>query len=147
MATIRGINAQGRLVEHTVDDAAAATARARSTNRALVGYVSDQANRQRCSGITVSGIPVGTDALSLAYILGAADKAGNDPAFTSPFVVSPALTVTLNSMQIISIKDAVQAFINGMFVAEAGANAELQAGSLTSRDQVDAIFAAVPKEF
>jgi hypothetical protein len=147
MVTVTGLNAQGQRFTQTIDDALAATRASAATKRRLTAYISTQANALRKGGITVSGVPVGTDALGIAYILGASDKAASDPTFTTPFVVSPTLTVTLNSAQIVAIKDAVQNFINAMFAAEAEANAGLQAGTVATQAEVDAIFAAVSRSF
>jgi len=112
-------------------------------------YISYKANAVRTAGITVSGVPVGTDALGLAYILGSADKAAGDPTFTTQFVASPTVTVTLDAMQIVGLKVAAQTFVNAMFAAEASANAALTATppTITAFADVDAIFAAVPKVY
>ena len=113
----------------------------------LPKYISYKANSVRTGGITVSGVPVGTDALGLAYILGSADKATADPSFTTQFVVSPTVTATLNATQIIGIKTAVVGFIDAMFTAEAAANVALAAQTLKQFSDVDALFAAVPKAY
>ena len=115
----------------------------------LPKYISYKANSVRTGGITVDGITVGTDALGLAYILGSADKAASDPTFTTQFVTSPTVTVTLDAMQIVGLKVAAQTFVNAMFAAEASANAALTATppTITAFADVDAIFAAVPKVY
>ena len=115
----------------------------------LPKYIGYTANKTRTAGITVSGVPVGTDALGLAYILGAADRAASDPTFTTQFVVSPTSTVTLNAAEIVGMKNAAQTFVNAMFAAEASANAALTATppTIATFAEVDALFAAVPKAY
>jgi len=146
----QGINAQGQVVtfpDPTPDRRTAAAAR--SAARRLVVYVSQKANALRDSGITVSGIPVSTDAKAIAYALGAKADAEANPSETVPFVVSPTQTVSLTSGQIIAIAAAVTAFIKACFAAEAQANAGLNASppTITTTAQVDVIFAGVKRAY
>ncbi len=146
----QSINAHGQIVtfpDPTTEQRAANAARA--TARKLPGYVSQQANALRNGGITVTGIPVGTDTASIPLLTGAHDYLQANPSATVQFVISPAQAVTLTAVQVGAMWAAVVAFVQACFAAEASANAQVMASppTITDTAQVDALFAAVNRVF
>jgi hypothetical protein len=142
------INSLGQLVTSPeIDPVLAATASSRANARRLPIYAAQSANAKRYGGITVSGIPVGTDVVGIALLTGAHDYMAANPTATAQFVISPTQSVTLDKAQIDGMWAAVTSFIQACFAAEASVNAGIAAGTITDRAAVDAAFAAVTATF
>ena len=139
----KAINATGQIIDlPNVSDADRSAAASRMCARRLPGYISDAADRLRDGGITVSGIPVGTDTRAIALLTGAHDYMAANPAASVQWVMSSTQAVTLNKAQVDAMWAAVTGFIQATYAAEANANA-----SAKSFAEADAIFAAVQRVF
>jgi hypothetical protein len=105
----------------------------------LIAYTKFLRYRRELSSITVGGVEVDTDDRSKLMIAGARIKADADPAFTTMWQGVTPLTAT----QIIAISDAVLDHVDQCFALQGVVLAEIAAGTITTRAQVDAAFAAV----
>ena len=115
----------------------------------LQAYVSSRANAILNSGITVSGVQVGTSTAGIALLTGAHDFTQANPTATVNFVVSPTQTVVLNATQVAAMWLAVTTFVQAVFTAEAQCNAGIIAtpATVTTNAQVDAILNAVTRAY
>lgn len=107
----------------------------------LVAYAADRRWRKEIGGITVSGVPVATDDRSKQMIMGARIAADKDANFSTPWVGADGNVYTLTGAQVIGISDAVLTHVATCFATFASVKQQVAAGTITTRDQVDAAFA------
>lgn len=110
--------------------------------RGLLAYAPIARWRKETGGIVVGGVPVATDDRSKQMILGARLAAEADSGFTTPWVGSDGSINTLNAAQVIAISDAVLAHVAGCFATFAAIKADIDTGDITTREEIDAAFAA-----
>lgn len=106
----------------------------------LLQYAADARYAKEIGGIVVSGIPIATDDRSKQMILGAHVAANADPTFTTDWVGSDGSVTAVNAAMIVAISNAVLAHVNSVFAAYKTASAEINAGTFTTFDQIDAAF-------
>ena len=92
-------------------------------------------------GLTVDTMEIATDRNSQGKILAARVKASADPDFTTTWKALNGW-FALNAAAIVAMSDAVLAHVAVCFAAEETVAAAIDAGEVTTRDAVDAAFAA-----
>lgn len=108
---------------------------------ALLGYARLRRWQIETGGIVVEGMPVATDDRSKLMISGARTSADADPDFTTSWDAG-AVDVDLDAEQIIAISDAVRNHVAGVFAKFKTIRAGIEAGTISSKAQVDAAYAA-----
>ncbi len=106
----------------------------------LIGYAANVRWRKEVGGISVGGIPVATDDRSKLLIASARIKADSNPEFTTKWKTGSGF-ILLDAATIIALSDAVLAHVDACFETEGEVLAAIDAGTITTRDDVDAAFA------
>lgn len=103
--------------------------------------------RESCvgDGMLFQGWPVPTDARTMAFVQGLNFKAQADAAFTGKLQVSnwPIAFIDLSNAQILQLGDAMVDKIASVFEATRQCGEGINAGTITTKQEVDAIFASV----
>ena len=109
----------------------------------LAGYAAAVRYAKEIGGTTVNGMRVATDDRAKTMLIGTRIAAEADPKFTTPWVGSDGVPVTLTAEQVIGLSDAVLAHVQACFVAYGVVAAGIAAtpATVTSQAQVDAAFA------
>lgn len=94
-------------------------------------------------GITVSGIPLYTDDRSKTLLMGARLRAQSDPDLIERWTAADGNVYPLTSAQIIGLSDAVAAHVSACFGVFADVVAGIDDGSITTHDEIDALFAEI----
>lgn len=110
--------------------------------KSLQAYALSKRWRVETGGIEVGGMTVATDDRAKVMIQGARKGADEDPEFTADWD-DGADGVTLNAQQIIAISNAVLAHVQAVFSTYKTVKSSIASGSISSRAQVDAAFAAI----
>jgi hypothetical protein len=105
----------------------------------LIGYAADRRWRKEVGGIVVGGVPVTTDDRSKLMIAGARIKADANPEFTTNWKTGSGF-ILLDAATIIALSDAVLAHVDSCFETEGEVLAAIDAGTITTREQIDAAF-------
>lgn len=105
----------------------------------LSTYAAAQRYAKEVGGITVSSVPVATDDRSKLMIAGARIKADANPEFTTKWKTAGGF-VPIDAATIIAISDAVLSHVDACFETEDEVLAEIDAGTITTRDEIDAAF-------
>lgn len=103
----------------------------------LAEYAKDRRWRAENGGMTVASLFVATDDVSKIKIAGAARMAERDPAFTTLW----AGKTPVDAAAAIAIQDALTKHVNDTFLALGRALDGIAAGTLTTRAEIDALFA------
>lgn len=103
-------------------------------------YAADARWRKETEGITVSGLRIFTDDRSKMMVMGARIKAENDPNFSTQWKGADGEFVQVDAATIIAISDAVLAHVDSCFAVEATVLAGIEAGTITSAAEIDAVF-------
>lgn len=107
----------------------------------LSTYAADARWRREVGGIAVAGVPVATDDRSKQMIIGARVAADADADWTTQWVGADGNIYPIDAAAIVAISDAVQAHVNACFATFANVKAEIDAGTITTRTEIDAAFA------
>jgi hypothetical protein len=75
-------------------------------------------------------------------IIGARLAANSDPDWSTQWVGADGSIYPIDAAAIVAISDAVQAHVNDCFTTYALVKADIDSGTITTREQVDAAFAA-----
>lgn len=108
----------------------------------LQEYASAKRWEKEVGGIVVNGLTVATDDRSKTMISGARVAAQNDPNFTTQWKGADGSFVTIDAAAVIGISDAMLAHVSNCFATEAQVLVDIEAGAITTVEQVDAAFAA-----
>lgn len=98
--------------------------------------------QKEIGGIVVGGVPIATDDRSKQMIIGARLAADADPNWSTQWVSADGSVHTVNAATMIAISDAVQAHVNACFVIYADVKSDIDAGDITTTQEIDAAFAA-----
>jgi hypothetical protein len=113
----------------------------------LIYYTAAARQARYADDITVNGLPFSTDPVSLgglnAAMLYTSDKQVNAFSWKLP----DGSFITLNTTQIKDLQSVVAAFGQSCFVCEDETLTAIEGGTITTREQVDAAFAAVSNNF
>lgn len=110
--------------------------------RALVAHAADLRWRREVAGLAVAGIPVATDDRSKLMITGARLAALDNPGWTTIWHGADGGSYQLDATAILAISSAVEAHVNACFERFAEVKGLIEAGTVTSRAQVEAEMAA-----
>lgn len=95
------------------------------------------------SGITLtSGMPIKTDDRAQAKITGVFVAAKELPTMTTPWSAADNTVHVLDADQIIAMNNELLTHINNCFSISADVLAQIEAGTITTREQIDAAFDA-----
>jgi len=104
-------------------------------------YAAQKRWEKEVGGILVNGLTVSTDDRSKTMISGARVAAQNDPTFSTQWKSSDGTFATINAAAVIAISDAMLSHVSDCFAIEAKVLAEIDAGTISSIEQIDAAFA------
>lgn len=105
--------------------------------QALKDYAAAKRLEAESKGIVLNGMVVKTDRASQFMTVGACMAAAEDPNFTASWKCADGSFVLLNAEQIIAVRRAITAHIASCFSAEAAVANSVNAGSITTRAQID----------
>nr|WP_278377177.1 DUF4376 domain-containing protein [Brucella anthropi] len=108
----------------------------------LQEYAAAKRWEKEVGGIEVNGLTVATDDRSKTMISGARVAAMANPEFTTAWKGSGGEFVPLDAGAVVAISDAVLAHVSNCFAVEAQVLADIDAGAITTVEQIDAAFAA-----
>ncbi|MEN5103765.1 DUF4376 domain-containing protein [Brucella anthropi] len=108
----------------------------------LQEYAAAKRWEKEVGGIAVNGLTVATDDRSKTMISGARVAAMANPDFTTAWKGSGGEFVPLDASAVVAISDAVLAHVSNCFAIEAQVLADIEAGAITTVEQIDAAFAA-----
>lgn len=106
----------------------------------LSAYAAHARWSKEVGGITISGIPIATDDRSKIMIMGARVAAAAKPDWETVWHGADGGSYPLNAAAMIAISDAVEAHVNGTFATFAIVKADIEAGQITSVEQIDTAF-------
>ncbi len=109
----------------------------------LIAYARDARWRAEVGGMVWNGVPIATDDSSKVKIAGARLAAQANPAFETTWWGTDGEGVVVDAPLIIALSDAVLAHVDGTFTTFGLVKAGINTGEITSREQIDAAFAAV----
>lgn len=107
----------------------------------LQEYAAAKRWEMEVGGIEVNGLTVATDDRSKTMISGARVAAMANPDFKTSWKGAGGEFVPLDAHAVIAISDAVLAHVSNCFATEALVLADIEAGSITTVEQIDAAFA------
>lgn len=107
----------------------------------LIKYAADLRWQREVGGVVVGGVPVATDDRSKVMITGARVAAGADPDWSTVWHGADGQTYPVDAAAMVAISDAVQAHVNSSFATFASVKAAIDAGEITTTDEIDAAFA------
>lgn len=116
-----------------VDDTAAVTD--------LISLAAALRWRKETGGIELGGMAIATDDRSKLMLSGARIAAMADPELVTRWK-TPSGWVDLTAAQIIAISDAVQEHVAECFALEADVSDQIEAGTITTIEEVDSAFSA-----
>lgn len=108
----------------------------------LQEYAAAKRWEKEVGGIEINGLTVATDDRSKTMISGARVAAMANPDFTTAWKGSGGEFVPLDASAVVAISDAVLAHVSNCFAIEAQVLADIEAGAITTVEQIDAAFAA-----
>ncbi|MDQ2083092.1 DUF4376 domain-containing protein [Xanthobacteraceae bacterium Astr-EGSB] len=109
----------------------------------LVAYAAATRWRRETGGVTIAGVTVATDRESQAMLSGAHAYVQANPAAATIRWKSEDGFVALDAPQITALALAVGAHVQACFTAEADIAAGIESGTITTRAEIDAAFAAI----
>lgn len=109
----------------------------------LYSYAAKKRYEKETGGITVSGTYISTDRQSQAMINGAFSFSQVFPNQTIKWKVTDGVFADLNAQTITGIAAAVATHIQTCFATEASVNSQVQTESITTREEIDSVFAAL----
>lgn len=107
----------------------------------LASYARDRRWRKEVAGIVVAGVPVATDDRSKMMIIGARVAAAADPAWRTAWHGGDGQAYPVDAAAMVAISDAVQAHVNATFTTLAAVLAAIEAGEITTQEEIEAAFA------
>jgi hypothetical protein len=106
----------------------------------LIAYAADVRWRKETGGIIVGGVPVLTDDRAQLKVAGARIAANADPEFTTVWDGADGGSYPIDAATVIAISNAVLDHINRVFVTYSTIKADILAGTITTREEIEAAF-------
>lgn len=103
----------------------------------LFEYNANKRWEKENGGMVLNGMLIHTDDRSKTMILGARVKADGDPMFTTKWKVGTNNFVTLDSLTIITISEAVLSFVDACFSKEQAVEQMILDGTVKNTLQID----------
>lgn len=113
----------------------------------LPHYAESARNKTVVSDITVNGMPFATDPITVGSLNTAFIYTQAKTGETFSWKLPDGTWLTLDKADITALQNAVSAFGQSCFECEAIVIDGITAGTVTTHEQVDAAFAAVPNTF
>ncbi|SCD23648.1 DUF4376 domain-containing protein [Brucella inopinata] len=107
----------------------------------LPAYAAQKRWETEVGGIEINGLTVATDDRSKTMISGARVAAQNDPQFSTQWKAADGTFTTINAAAVIAISDAMLAHVSNCFAIEARVLADIEAGTISTVEEIDAAFA------
>ena len=107
----------------------------------LKAYARDRRWRKEQGGLTLSsGMPILTDDRAQAKVNGVMAAAARNAGFATKWHAADGSVHDMTAAQCIAMSDELQAHIDGCFAISAEVVNQIDAGAITTRDQIDAAF-------
>jgi hypothetical protein len=106
----------------------------------LTAYAADVRWRKEVGGITLGGVPMATDDRSKIMIMGARVAAAANSGWETVWHGADGASYPLNAAQMIAISDAVEAHVNATFAVFSGVKADIDAGDITTPEEIESAF-------
>jgi hypothetical protein len=113
----------------------------------LRSYTTHMRNLTNGGGVTVNGMPFATDPVTVMSLNSAYIYTQTNTQATFAWKLPDGTFVTLNKADVQSLQNAISSFGQSCFACEDTVLTGLEDGSITTFDEIDAAFAAVPKTF
>lgn len=115
---------------------------------ALYAYAGSARSQKQVAGTTVDlgagPMPISTDSTTQLFLSGARIKAEADANYTiHNYKLAPGQYATLTAAAIVAISDAVEAYIQSCFDKNKDVDADIDAGTISTTDEIDQAFAAL----
>ncbi|QGA57780.1 DUF4376 domain-containing protein [Brucella sp. 2280] len=107
----------------------------------LKDYTANARWQKEVGGINYMGMPISTDDRSKVMISGARVAAEADPNFTTQWKGADGSFATLDAATIFAISTAVSDHVSNCFALESHVVAQIEAGAITTTQEIDAAFA------
>jgi hypothetical protein len=107
---------------------------------ALIAYARDKRWQVEIGGAVAAGVPVATDDRSKLMIVGARVAAASNPSWATVWQGTDGQAYPVDAATMLAIADAVQSHTNATFTVLAGLLDGIEAGTVTTRAQVDDAF-------
>jgi hypothetical protein len=107
----------------------------------LLTYAADLRWRKETGGITVGGVPILTDDRAQLKVAGARIGADADPEFTTVWDGADGGSYPIDAATVIAISNAVLAHVNECFKTYSTIKGDIDAGTITTREDIDTAFA------
>lgn len=107
----------------------------------LLALAADRRWQKEVGGLVVGGVPVATDDRSKLMITGARVAAAADPTWATVWHGADGNAYPLDAAAMIAVSDEVQAHVNKSFATFAAVKADIEAGDITTKAEIDAAFA------
>ena len=103
----------------------------------LLDYAADKKWRVETGGILFNGFPIATDDRSKIMLLGAREKAKDNPSFQDEWHIGANRTVTLDAATIIALSNRVLDHVSQCFAFERKLSAKINEGVITTFEQIE----------
>jgi uncharacterized protein DUF4376 len=113
----------------------------------LIHYTADARWRRQTGGITVAGVAYRTDRVSENERNAAYNYSQANPAATFQWKLPDGTFLTLDATQLANVTTAEGGFVQACFACEKDTVASINGGTITTRAEVDAAFAAISNVF
>jgi hypothetical protein len=108
----------------------------------LLAYAAARRYAVETASVVMNGVSIATDRQSQAMLSAAYNMAQADADFSTMWKGSDGSFAALSAAQIIAIAQAVGAFVASCFAAEAAAVVKINAGTITTKAEIDAAIVA-----
>lgn len=108
----------------------------------LKAYAAAMRWAKETGGVVFGGVPIPTDERTQMVLSGAYARAKGDPSYSIPnWKLESGAYTSLSNAQIIAIAEAVADHIQACFDLNAQADDGIEAGTITTEAEIDALFA------
>jgi len=98
-------------------------------------------------GVTVNGLPFASDPLTFGSLNSAAIYTVDKTTDTFSWKLPDGSFITLNKADVNALHDALNSFGQACYLCEDNTLTAIEAGTVTTHDQIDAAFAAINSSF
>ncbi|WFP74492.1 DUF4376 domain-containing protein [Mesorhizobium sp. WSM4906] len=107
----------------------------------LTAYAAEKRWEKETGGVTIAGVQVSTSRDSQAMITGAYSYSEANPDETIKFKAASGW-IEMDHNTVVAVANAVGAHVQACFSIEQAVSEAIAAGTITTREQIDAAFAA-----
>jgi hypothetical protein len=113
----------------------------------LTFYAADARYRRAGGGVTIAGKPYLSDPVARNTVDSAHTYAVNNPGHITDWKLADGTFIQLNETQLAHVLQEMATFVQSCFTCESNTVAGITGGTITTRAQVDAAFAAISNVF